>query len=45
MTGRGRTIFELSGVCFAYKEKEVLKNISFAITEGGKPGNSGGIGE
>jgi ABC-type glutathione transport system ATPase component len=31
---RGKKIFELSGVSFAYKKKEVLKNVSLAITEG-----------
>ncbi|MDR2070883.1 MAG: ATP-binding cassette domain-containing protein [Treponema sp.] len=34
MTGGRKKIFELSGVCFAYKEKEVLKNISLDIAEG-----------
>jgi peptide/nickel transport system ATP-binding protein len=32
--GGGKKIFELSGVCFAYKEKEALKNISLDITAG-----------
>ncbi|MDR3145118.1 MAG: ATP-binding cassette domain-containing protein [Treponema sp.] len=32
--GNGKKIFELSGVCFAYKEKEVLKNISLDIADG-----------
>ncbi|MFP3090433.1 ATP-binding cassette domain-containing protein [Treponema sp. TIM-1] len=30
----GKKIFELSEVCFGYKEKEVLKNISLDIAEG-----------
>jgi len=30
----GKKIFELSGVCFAYRQKEVLKNINLEIAAG-----------
>ncbi|MDR0760167.1 MAG: ATP-binding cassette domain-containing protein [Treponema sp.] len=33
-SGGGKKIFELSGVCFAYRKKEVLKNISLDIADG-----------
>ena len=34
MTEKRRNVFELSGVYFAYKEKDALKNISLDIAEG-----------
>jgi peptide/nickel transport system ATP-binding protein len=38
----GKKIFEISGICFAYRKKEVLKNISLDITAGE---NLGIVGE
>jgi len=42
MSADKKKIFELSGVCFAYREKEVLKNINLDITDGE---NLGIVGE
>jgi len=41
-SGGGKKIFELSDVCFAYRKKEVLKNISLKIAAGE---NLGIVGE